>query len=570
MGVPTLGEAISHLTTRPEGDSAPHARLRKWLSRSRTWLAQNGVWLALATILVFTAGIRIRLLSVSLERDEGEYAYAGQLLLQGLPPYAEAYNMKMPGIYASYALIMAVSGETHTGIHWGLLFMNAAAILLVFFLGRRLFDARVGVIAAAAYAVMSLSQNVLGFTANAEHFVLLPALAGTVVLLRATESARAPWFFLAGLLLGLAFLMKQHGVFFILSAGAYLLYLDWKSRPIAWGGWTARWLLFSAGIFLPFAAACLYLYRVGVFGKFWFWVFQYAAEYVSLVPAHIGITRLPESLAPVIWPCLWLWVFAGVGTVALWRDPRARPHAAFMAIFLAGSLLSICPGFYFRHHYFLLLLPPVALCAAAGLCWSSRLLFAGSRLGTGGGLLLFTAAALIDPVRVEAPYLFLWSDEQVARSSYEANPFPESLVIGDYLKRHTAKTDRIAVIGSEPQIYFYAQRRSATGHIYTYALMEDQPFARQMQEEMSREIEAHAPAFLVYVHHNSSWLRRKKSEPYIFDWFEEYRKKFELVGLVVFDGEESAITTRCYWDADARKDDIVKGERWVSILKRKP
>ena len=55
-------------------------------------------WWALATI-VFTlvVAIRIRLLGIPLERDEGEYAYAGQLILQGIPPYKLAYNMKFPG-----------------------------------------------------------------------------------------------------------------------------------------------------------------------------------------------------------------------------------------------------------------------------------------------------------------------------------------------------------------------------------------------------------------------------------------------------------------------------------------
>jgi hypothetical protein len=44
-------------------------------------------WWALA-IIVFTLviAIRFRLLAIPLERDEGEYAYAGQLILQGIPP----------------------------------------------------------------------------------------------------------------------------------------------------------------------------------------------------------------------------------------------------------------------------------------------------------------------------------------------------------------------------------------------------------------------------------------------------------------------------------------------------
>ena len=70
-------------------------------------------WWALATI-VFTlvVAIRIRLLGIPLERDEGEYAYAGQLILQGIPPYKLAYNMKFPGTYAAYAVIMSIFGQT--------------------------------------------------------------------------------------------------------------------------------------------------------------------------------------------------------------------------------------------------------------------------------------------------------------------------------------------------------------------------------------------------------------------------------------------------------------------------
>ena len=60
-------------------------------------------WWTLAVIVFgVVLAIRIRLLGIPLERDEGEYAYAGQLMLQGIPPYKLAYNMKLPGIYAAY------------------------------------------------------------------------------------------------------------------------------------------------------------------------------------------------------------------------------------------------------------------------------------------------------------------------------------------------------------------------------------------------------------------------------------------------------------------------------------
>src|SRR5436190_3165321 len=118
-------------------------------------------WWTLAVIVFgVTVAFRIRLLGIPLERDEGEYAYAGQLMLQGIPPYQVAYNMKFPGTYAAYAVIMAIFGQTIAGIHLGLLLVNLATITLIFFLGRRLFDSATGLVAAATYGIFSVSPSV--------------------------------------------------------------------------------------------------------------------------------------------------------------------------------------------------------------------------------------------------------------------------------------------------------------------------------------------------------------------------------------------------------------------------
>src|SRR5580658_10064078 len=100
---------------------------------------RRGAWIAVLLVLLATAAVRVRLLQTPLERDEGEYAYIGQLMLQGIPPYQLAANMKLPGTYAVYAVLMAVFGHTIGGIHLGLLLVNAIAIVLVALLGVRLF-----------------------------------------------------------------------------------------------------------------------------------------------------------------------------------------------------------------------------------------------------------------------------------------------------------------------------------------------------------------------------------------------------------------------------------------------
>jgi 4-amino-4-deoxy-L-arabinose transferase-like glycosyltransferase len=128
--------------------------------------------------------------------------------------------MKFPGTYYAYSLIMALFGQTPWGIHVGLLLVNAASTILLFFLGRRLLGSFAASVAAVAFAVLSLDRSIMGVFAHATHFVVLPALAGFIVLLRAIDSRNPSGFVGAGALLGLAVLMKQQAIFFLPFASA--------------------------------------------------------------------------------------------------------------------------------------------------------------------------------------------------------------------------------------------------------------------------------------------------------------------------------------------------------------
>jgi Dolichyl-phosphate-mannose-protein mannosyltransferase len=267
-------------------------------------------WIFLGLILLFVVAVRIRVLPVPLERDEGEYAYAGQLILEGIPPYQLAYNVKLPGIYAAYALLMAIFGQTPSGIHLGLLIVNLGAIVLLFFLARRLFDSYAAVIASATYALMSTSTAVMGLRAHATHFVILAALGGFVLLLRGLESRRALTLFWSGLLFGVAVLMKQHGVFLGVFAFSVLLYSEWSSKIAANSAGSSagslegsgtdakksllpglwRVAAFSFGTVVPYALTCLVLWRTGVFKNFWRWTVVYAGGH-SLPYTFQGLAR---------------------------------------------------------------------------------------------------------------------------------------------------------------------------------------------------------------------------------------------------------------------------------------
>jgi 4-amino-4-deoxy-L-arabinose transferase-like glycosyltransferase len=493
-------------------------------------------FVVLLAVIVFFGAIRWRLLDMPLERDEGEYAYAGQLMLQGIPPYQLAYNMKLPGTYAAYAAILAMFGQTAHGIHLGLLLVNAISVILLYVLAARLFGAMAGTIAGASYALLSTHQSVLGFAAHATHFIVLAALVGLILLLRAEETGRTIFFFWSGLAFGFAFLMKQPGVLLGAFAFFYLAVQCWPKNKRDWAPWAKKMGVFLLAGVLPFALTCAWLYRAGVFHNFWFWTFSYASQYAITVPLSVGSVDLTHNVSYMLRFTPWLWALALLGATTVFWDPTVRRHAAFVFGLLLFSCAAVCPGFYFRMHYFVLILPAVAILIALAVTSALRL-FTAKFISRWLHILPVLAFAVAWSLAIcrNAGFYFKLTPVQACRLCYPANPFPEAAPIADYLRQHTAPTDTVMVFGSEPEIYFYAHRHSASGYIYTYSLMEDQAYWPAMQKQMMQEVEANRPAYVVYVGIWVSWAFRPDSPQLgaLNPWMEQYvANGFEDVGLV--------------------------------------
>lgn len=526
-------------------------------------------WVLLAVVILIVALIRWHRIDLPLERDEGEYAYAGKLILQGHPPYSAAYNMKLPGIYVAYAVVMAVFGLSTAGIHLGLLVANAVSIVLIQRIGRRLFRGSgetAGLAAAALFAVLSLHPAFEGLCANAEHFVLPAALGGFLALLRARESGALRGYLLAGVLTGAGFVVKQHGAAFVAAAGVIVALDTLREAP----GVRLRLLLARGGVLalgaaLPFAAICAWMGAAGVFGSFWFWTFTYASEYAAIVPMDQGRQLLAIQVAAMGGGLLGVWalVLGGIGAVAALPMFRAARLPTF--VLLAVSVAAVCPGLYFRNHYFQLLLPVASLLAGAAVSALAARLRA--RLGDGAACAAAAVviAASIAAVAPKWPVFVTKSDAEVSRALFGPNPFPESVEIVRWIRANTKPADAIAVVGSEPQIYFHAGRPVATAHIYTYALMEPQPFAIEMQREMIRQIETVKPEIVVFVGVATSWLPRENSTQDILRWAEQYvATDYEQVGLVDIHGDH----TTYRWGADAAGAGAAS-ENWLGVYRRR-
>jgi hypothetical protein len=472
----------------------------------------------------------------------------------------------MPGIFAAYALVLAAFGQTGIAVHLGLLLVNSATIVLMFLLGRKLLDATTGIAAAASYGALSLTPTIQGIAANAENFLIFLALAGILLLLRALDSRRSTLLLFSGVTLGLAFLMKQHGIFFIAFGGTVLVCSELHHRPFNGRRCLSRSLVFATGAFLPVGLTFLAILLLADFEKFWLWTVMVPRDYVTAVPLHLGFDLLWKRFNLVAAPALPFWCVAGIGLAAPAWSARARGRGALVLGFALFSFLSMTPSLRFRPHYFLQILPAVAL--LVGIAVSSI----GDLLArTRSTMLVRATQVLVVLLSVfylaygEQAFLFRMSPTEVSRYIYTLNPFPESLEIARYIRSNSTRDDRIAVLGSEPQIYFYSQRRSATSYILMYPLMEYHSRVLEMQQEVIEEIERQEPKYLVFVNIPTSWQQRPYSQTKVIDWFRDYAgRHYRQVGLVDI---ISAVETRYLWD-DASVGQSPRSTRWVRVFER--
>ena len=510
-------------------------------------LPVHTAWVCLALIAVLFAVIRVRLRNLPLERDEGEYAYAGQLILHGMSPYAFCYTMKLPGTAAAYAGFLAIFGEKRAAVHLGLLLVNFGTVLVLYLLGKDLLGELAGVIAAASFALLSTGPSVLGFAAHATQFVVFPAICGILLLRKAIASQGTALLFGSGILFGLAFLMKQPGICFLGFATFYLLVaqrgrLDRRAFLLQL---TALW----AGAVLPFLLTCLLIASIGGFHQFWFWTVSYAHQYATMQNLSDGLLTFGHNASEVIGPAIGIWLIAASSVFAFLWDHEVNRQAAFLCGLLAFSFLGVCPGLYFRPHYFVLLLPAISLFCGAAIHSATLALRCHSRSCVLGAVPALVFLLVFGWTIFAQREFFLESDPIAAcRHLYGVNPFPEAIEIGRYLKSKAAPGDLVAVMGSEPEIYFYSRLRSATGYVYMYPLMEDQMYAPAMQQDLVMQIEATLPKFVVSVNVITSWMPRPDSDVKIWSWFDQFVKdRYEQVGVA----DISADKTVYRWGVEA-------------------
>ena len=470
-------------------------------------------WLVWAVIIILYIVIRINIINIPLDRDEGIFGYTGQTILNNGLPYRDVFDHKPPVVFYLNALALLLVPPTSTGIHIFLHTYNFLTLIALFFVARSYTQSNTtGLWVAFLYAIFSSSPVIQGFTASTEMFLLLPMTLSLLFAILAVSKDKIYFSMLSGICGALTVFTKQTGALIILFIICYLLlaqisvnadrdtYIKAIKSLAMWG---AGFLLIS--LLIPG-----YFYFQGNFDEFIYWNFTHS--YIYSKNSHVidVFPRIHQVIVKIITDNL---LIISVGLCVSIVDILRKNAKGYFALgFLFFSLMATVPGAAYSH-YFAQIAPAIAIIGGFGISsLIDPLQYTKKRIPI---LLLCALGIIIVPVWVHSCYYINNSPDQISRGYFGNNPFPESVDLAKFIMRRTNKDDSVFIFGSEAQILLLSQRKSATSYALIYPLMSIFPRYKEFQRKAWEEIASLNPKYIIIVNIPTSLLWDGKADLWI-------------------------------------------------------
>ena len=461
-------------------------------------------------LAVFTVLVRVPYLAAPLERDEGEYAYTAWRIDQGDVPYRDVFDQKPPGVFLIYWLTMKVLGGSARDFHLAGTAFVVLEVILVYMLAARFARGWIAAAAALFCAWVTAGCVLLGCSANTETFGAPLMVLGVFLAFQARDRRSGLLFFLAGLAVGLGSAMKQPIMLFaaiplLLSARA-----PGAGARESWSVSGPRLVLL--GLATAWVPVVAYFAAKGCFQDMVYCVFRHNFEYSQGLSTGEMWTRVYRR-SEILIPAFGLPVLLAVwGLVAGWRKSR---DVVVLMVWAVVSVVAVLIGMQLYFHYFLMAVPAFVLAVAGGFedCRQrmQRLSLELRRVLVVG----LALATVVPPVLADVEYLgwALRDTDRLSRARYAQWLFAVSPQVGAWVDQITQSDETVFVFGSEPQMLYYARRRSATRHILSDPLFGPYRRMPEFQREVMADLTRNNPPVIIDVRTAGSVLRRPDSDP---------------------------------------------------------
>lgn len=476
------------------------------------------LWLHLGIITVVLLILRISLIDLPLERDESAYAYLGKRAIEGLAPYRDFYEMKPPLLFYGYGLLDLIFGYSHAGLRWGAWFLTCLMCGAIYLIGRSFFGPKYGLVAALVLALFSANPYTSMVFAESELLVMALALYGIWFLCRLLQEKEHPkqehwWLMGAGLLIGSSVMVKQSAVFFLgFAAVALILLAEGDNLRARLGKLIQRGLWFSVGAVIPVLLCLGIILGFGVWEEFAFWNLEYPNLYTQNTNEGAGFDLLKVNFESLTQRQLLLWILSGLGLLAIVLKGLNKKMSIALVALVLFSFLTLVPGRRYYLHYWIQFLPAVALLFAHLFFQLEK---SGERLNLSiARNLSFPLAALflLVGVALSSSHWLKTDSNTLMREMFGGNPFVEDQLMARMIESQIQPNETVAVMGSEPQIYVYLNRKAPSRHFYTAFLSRPHRFTKIWHEEALEGLKTQKPDYVVFNIVSMSWMLRPDSD----------------------------------------------------------
>jgi 4-amino-4-deoxy-L-arabinose transferase-like glycosyltransferase len=446
----------------------------------------------LALLLLIPILLYLPFLNMPFERDEGTYATVAQGLLDGKLPYRDLFDNKPPLVYGWYAISFLLFGESVIAPRLLAAACLSLTAVALYHQSRMFLPKGAAGIAAFLFAI-STGLPWVALNANTEAYMLLPLVLSLLCFTQGIKDGRARWFFMAGLAAGVAIMTKQVAVFNLLALATVALVWYARKDPWQWrslvpsGAMIGGALITTAIIALPFALS-------GALDDFFYALVSYNWLYVSFVSMAKRLTNMGYGVLffTVIAAPLVAGALGGLGV--LWRKRETASVTDYAIILWAfASAIGVASGGRFFPHYFMQLLP--ALSVLTGIVIYERLVHHGhltlSRPAWIGAIGLTAVSVGLASAIMIVPH----AEERVSASLSTQKEWEQNSVeLGAYIQDRTGPHDVIFNYGTEPQVYFYADRAPPIPYFYDWVLKyDDEVTVRQIVADL----ETNKPVYVI-------------------------------------------------------------------------
>jgi len=296
--------------------------------------------------------------------DEASYMVGASELMRGNLPYASFGDNKPPLIYLFYAFAQLVAGGGIGAVR----LVTALAVVpaTAFAISAFYRHDRRGVTAAVLFLVYSAAYTASDMLAvNCEVLMMLPLAWALVAVNRPGRARHAGWVFAAGLLIGVAALVKYQAGLWVPAIALAVVYAGWtdpRRRLIV--VLTAMGL----GLALPVLVTVTWFGLAGGLDGLVYWNVTHNLEYLqNPISAWDAAARGASRVGPFLAVTAVLWY----GWLRASTCGVSRYWELLTASLIGASAAAACLGFRFFPHYFIQLYVPLTVAAAP---WTARAL----------------------------------------------------------------------------------------------------------------------------------------------------------------------------------------------------